>query len=247
MSISDPNNRLAVLCDAMDWSRRTLAAILGEHYTTVTRWFTGETVTPPLVMEWMERIAAPALAASPHPIAPEGTIEMTKLPDPTYLRELLDALHWSERKAAAKLGWTVHALRGRREGRLPVPRHDLDWLKLVSAPIRRTPLPLNWQRKVGYQPPETPYARPSERLLPEVRKARERDRKERQAARQLIEKQDEEKRKARVVLLAKVQRLRGKGLPIEEIASQVGRDPATVYRMLVKRPGYERKQRAAWG
>ena len=53
-------DRLRELTTALHWSVRGLAVVLGEHETTVRRWFAGTTRVPENVAAWLERLARPA-------------------------------------------------------------------------------------------------------------------------------------------------------------------------------------------
>lgn len=65
------SDRLGEILTALQWSDRTLAVVLSEHWTTVRHWHVDPSTIPPNVEHWLERIAQPILA---HP-QPEGWLD----------------------------------------------------------------------------------------------------------------------------------------------------------------------------
>jgi len=66
---------------------------------------------------------------------------------PSRLRECLDALGWSQRGLADKLG--VHETRVRRmaRGSFPVPAEVAAWLETLAAVHLAHPAPDGWERE----------------------------------------------------------------------------------------------------
>lgn len=65
---------------------------------------------------------------------------------PTRLRELLAALHWSQRKLADVLDYSEGTVRGWARGVRPVPPEVGDWLELLGAVHSAHPIPQGWDR-----------------------------------------------------------------------------------------------------
>ncbi|MDO9712378.1 hypothetical protein [Paracraurococcus lichenis] len=61
-------DRFEELLGALHWGERTLAVVLGEHWTTVRRWRADPTRMPDNVERWLEHAAKSLLA---HPL-PKG-------------------------------------------------------------------------------------------------------------------------------------------------------------------------------
>lgn len=68
---------------------------------------------------------------------------------PTRLRECLEALGWSQRGLADKLG--VHETRARRwaRGTLEVPPEVAEWLDKLARTHEAYPMPIGWPRQQG--------------------------------------------------------------------------------------------------
>lgn len=52
-----PATRLSTALDALNWSGRSLALLLGKNERTVRRWVSGDCDVPADVLAWVERLA----------------------------------------------------------------------------------------------------------------------------------------------------------------------------------------------
>ena len=144
-----------------NWSKRDLAAQLGEHPTYVLRMAKGTMDVPPGVLPWLKEINKP-LAKTPHLSSLEGKASSMTAAE---LEELRTLLRWPRVVLAERIGVSVPTLRGYLEGRTPVPQSLAIWMKLLAAPLLAKPVPDGWLRHVEVRPAETPGGRPIERTM----------------------------------------------------------------------------------
>lgn len=170
------------LLQSLGWSQWRLITHLGEHETTVHRWFADLTRAPVEVVDWLEYISAP-LRLQP---TPEGLKGKDEPITPDEVRELLGALLWTKANLYRRLGVSAAALERMLAWRKPFPPKLGPWLRQSAQRIRERPLPEGWKRRTelvsaaqtGMGRPRVMLSPKSEEVLQAEEQARSRKQRE---------------------------------------------------------------------